>query len=158
MTENNTKTVNIRVSAEDWAELDDQNRSEICREALRAEAQMKRDTGNVKQYASDYADALSDLKEKKADVEVKKQMLANELELYDYDDLVLPEDGPDRDVTEFEQTVMFASNYAETYLQNGDNQEVTTRKIITDMNEEGRQLPRGIAEWIVELVAEKADI
>jgi hypothetical protein len=54
--------------------------------------------------------------------------------------------------------VVFASNYAETYLEDGQPEEVATRKIITDMNEEGRKLPRGIAEWIVELVAKKSDI
>jgi len=151
-----TKTVNMRVSATTWDDLSGENRSEICREALRAASQMKRDAGKSMRYANEYEAALEELDEAQATVDVKKQMMTNELESYNYDELILADELPDPFST-FEETLFYSAKYARTYLESGRDHQWVVNAIMQDMRDEGKMLPVGIAQWVVETVDDDID-
>jgi|GEM_PF-6593543 len=150
------KTVNIRVSASTWDNLSDENRSEICREALRTASQMKIDAGKAMRYANEYEASLEELDKAQANVDVKKQMLVNELESYNYDELILADDLPDP-FSVFEETLFYSAKYTRTYLKSGRDHQWVINAIIQEMRDEGKMLPIGIAEWIVETVDDDID-
>lgn len=149
----NKKNVNIRVDADVWNEVEG-NRSEICRQALRASAEMSEEAGDVMQYANDYESAKSDLQELETEIEVKRKILYEELNDWGYDNYILP-DGMPQNMGTFQETIVFASQYAETYLEAGKEREETVKRVRKDMNQEGRRIPIGIAEWIVDNVKEE---
>jgi|APHM01.1.fsa_nt_gi hypothetical protein len=149
-------TVNIRVSANTWEDLSDENRSEICREALRSASQLKRDAGQALKYASEYEAAIAERDEAQARVQVKKMMLTNELEGEGYEQLVLDGALPDQFST-FEEMVTYSGKYARSYLEAGRDLDWTANAIMQDMRDEGKILPIGIAEWIADLVYEDMD-
>ena len=153
MSGGNKKTVNINVEADVWDGIDG-NRSEICRQALRAEAEMAREAGDVMRYAGDYEEAKQEMKELQTQIDVKRQMLYNELEEWGYDEYILPDDIP-QNMGTFEETIVFSSQYAETYLNADKSKKRVVKLIRRDMNQEGRRLPEGIAEWVVEQVQER---
>lgn len=152
MSEENMKTVNIRVPADVWNGIDD-NKSEICRQALRARVSRKA-RGDVQKLSDEYERARDQLREKEAEMEVKKQMLFQELKEWNYEQYVIPEDHPE-DLGEFEETVLYASRYAETYLDSDYDKEITVHEVRQDLMKEGRDLPKGVAEWVVDRVSEK---
>ncbi|QLG29995.1 hypothetical protein HUG10_20530 (plasmid) [Halorarum halophilum] len=149
--ENNTKTVNIRVNATDWENLSDENRSEICREALRSASQMKRDAGKALRYAGEYEKSLAKLDKAQAEVKVNKTMMENELEAYGYHELVTADELPDQ-FSLFEEMLVYSGKYANSYMEAGRGYEWIVNAIMQDMRDEGKVLPVGIAEWIVGIV------
>lgn len=154
--DNTNKTVNIRVSANTWDDLSDENRSEICREALRSASQMKRDAGQALKYAGEYETAMAARDEAQATVQVKRMMMTNELEGQGYEELALEGDLPDQFST-FEEMITYAGKYARSYLEGGRDRDWTVNAIMQDMRDEGKMLPVGIAEWIADLVIDDID-
>lgn len=149
MSDDSMKTVNIRVPSNVWDGIDE-NKSEICRQALRARAE-ETARGDVRKYTQEYENAVEDLREQETEVEVKRQMLYDELETWNYGKYILPDEHPE-DAGTFEETIMFASKYAQTYLSNDQERQLVIHQIRQDMAEEGRNLPKGVAEWVVDQV------
>lgn len=146
------KTVNIRVDGEVWDEVDG-NRSKICRQALRNEAEIARQAGDIMNYANDYEEAKQKLNELEAEIEIKRKLLFDELDDWGYDQYILPGQMDDS-MGMLEESITFASQYAETYLDADMSKEKVVKRIRADLNEEGRRIPVGVAEWIVEKVDE----
>lgn len=149
------KTVTIRVESDVWEDLSDKNRSELCRDALRSNAQLGKEAGMIKKYAESYGKAYDEMKRLEADLEVKKTMLVTELTKHGYSAYIDPNDTDLNNMSKMEQTIMFASDYARTYVNDGCSDEIVVSKIMSDMKDEGRPLPRGIAQWIVDKVQEE---
>lgn len=154
MSDDTSKTsVNIRVESDVWDSVDG-NRSEICRQALRAAAEAERGQREIQKYAREYDELLEQQKRLEKETRVTRQLAFDELDEWNYDQFVLPDGMPD-DPSMFEETVVYASQYAESYLDAGRDD--VARLIRRDMNQEGRELQRVVAEWIVEQVEEQLD-
>lgn len=104
----------------------------------------------VLRYASDYERA----RVTESNQEVKRKLLFQQLEAYrrflNYEDEVR-----DRKQawTSLQRLIHDASIYAESYKDRLSRGEIVGT-LIKDMNEEGRNLPHGVAEWIVHEVTE----
>jgi hypothetical protein len=149
------RTVTIRVEADVWEELSNKNRSELCRDALRSNAEFGKEAGMIKRYAESHEKAHDELKRVEADLKVKKSMLVTELNKHGYDAYIDPDDIDFNNMSKMEQTIMFSSDYARTYIDDGCSDEIVISKIMSDMKNEARPLPRGIAEWIVDTIQEE---
>lgn len=150
------RSVNIRVEGDVWDSLKGNNRSEIARNALRSYAGIRRDARDALKYASEYEEALEELKELEAQIKVKRQMTHEELEDKGFGRFVLPEDPKD-DMSTFEETIFFASQQCEEYVGHDYDDDQIVTYLQGDMAEEGHQLPRAVAEWVLEKVREKQD-
>ena len=80
-----------------------------------------------------------------------RQQLFHQLSAYHH---CLNTDEPPRDSwTVLQLTIRYASTYAKTYVKSDDYPSPETVKMIRQqMVEEGRRLPYGVAEWIVQHV------
>lgn len=151
--EDNTKHVNVIVNSDSWEALEDENRSEIVRNALDSHADMQSENQRVNKFANEYENLRKEIEEKETEKRVKKELLFKTLNNHDFDSLI-DEEFDDAAGNEFEETIVFASNYAEEYLNDGVDPDKVKKKIIRDMKNENRKLRYPIAEWIVAQLAE----
>lgn len=104
----------------------------------------------VLRYASDYERA----RVTESDQEVERELLFQQLEAYrrflNHEDEVR---ARKQAWTSLQRLIHDASIYAESYKDRLSRGEIVDT-LIKDMNEEGRHLPYGVAEWIVHEVAE----
>lgn len=158
MTENepSMSSVNIRVPSDVWDSLDGENRSKIARDALKNHSDIKRNARDVLKYSRQYAEALEQKKEVEATMRVKRQMVFEELTQRGFDQYVLPDGTPDS-MSQFEEMLFLSSEQAKEYCGHGHDFEDIVRYVRGDMSEQGHQMQRAVAEWVVETVQDELE-